>query len=261
MGARRIATIALSGALLAGGTGAAIAAVTKDEGAKAEQAVLDSAAKKLNVTPEKLRDALAAAQDEQLDAAVKAGKLTQKQADEIKAARKQSGHVLGVGPGLKLRGGPGMHMRGFAGPLGPGGPGGPGGFGVGPFEGLAKALGISEDKLHEQLRDGKSLADIAKAAGTSLTDVKASLKAATKAKLDKAVKDEDLTQKQADAILEEFDEHFDAFASGRKLRFHREFRGGGKPPLGVPRPGAFVPGEPGAQSVPAVPAPPDGVII
>jgi hypothetical protein len=258
MGARRIATIALSGALLAGGTGAAIAAVTKDEGAKAEQEVLDSAAKKLNVTPDKLRDALAAAQDEQLDAAVKAGKLTQKQADAIKAARKQSGHVLGGGPLLKLRGGPGMHLRGFAGPLGPGGPGG---FGVGPFDGLAKALGISEDKLHEQLRDGKSLADIAKAAGTSLTDVKASLKAATKAKLDKAVKDEDLTQKQADAILEEFDEHFDAFASGRKLRFHREFRRGGKPPLGVPRPGAFVPGEPGAQSAPAVPAPPDGVII
>lgn len=258
MGARRIATIALSGALLAGGTGAAIAAVTKDEGAKAEQEVLDSAAKKLNVTPEKLRDALAAAQDEQLDAAVKAGKLTQKQADAIKAARKQSGHVLGGGPGLKLRGGPGMHMRGFAGPLGPGGPGG---FGVGPFDGLAKALGISEDKLHEQLRDGKSLADIAKAAGTSLADVKASLKAATKAKLDKAVSDEDLTQKQADAILEEFDEHFDAFASGKKMRLHREFRGGGKPPLGVPRPGAFEPGEPGAQSVPAVPAPPDGVII
>jgi hypothetical protein len=258
MGARRIATIALSGALLAGGTGAAIAAVTKDEGAKAEQEVLDSAAKKLNVTPDKLRDALAAAQDEQLDAAVKAGKLTQKQADAIKAARKQSGHVLGGGPLLKLRGGPGMHLRGFAGPLGPGGPGG---FGAGPFDGLAKALGISEDKLHEQLRDGKSLADIAKAAGTSLADVKASLKAATKAKLDKAVKDEDLTQKQADAILEEFDEHFDAFASGRKLRFHREFRRGGKPPLGVPRPGAFVPGEPGAQSAPAVPAPPDGVII
>lgn len=255
MGARRIATIALSGALLAGGTGAAIAAVTQDEGAKAEQAVLDSAAKKLDVTPDKLRDALAAAQDEQLDAAVKAGRLTQKQADAIKAARKQSGRVLGGGPlGRHLRGGPGPRLHG-----GPGGPGGRGfAFGVGPFDGLAKALGISEDKLHEQLRDGTSIADIAKANEKSLADVKASLKAATKAKLDKAVKDEDLTQKQADAILERFDEHFDAFASGKKLRLRREFHRGGKPPAGLPKPGAFLPGEPGAQTAPA---PPGGVII
>jgi hypothetical protein len=259
MGARRIATIALSGALLAGGTGAAIAAVTKDEGAKAEQEVLDSAAKKLDVTPEKLRDALAAAQDEQLDAAVKAGKLTQKQADAIKAARKQSGHVLGVGPGLKLRGGPGPHMRGFAGPVGPGGPGLR--LRGGPFGDLAKALGTTDDKLNEQLRAGTSLADIAKANGKSLADVKASLKADMKTKLDKAVKDEDLTQKQADRILDGFDEHFDAFASGKKLRFHREFRRGGGPPAGVPKPGAFLPGEPGAQSGPDLPPPPDGVII
>lgn len=253
MGARRIATIALSGALLAGGTGAAIAAVTKDEGAKAEQAVLDSAAKKLDVTPDKLRDALAAAQDEQLDAAVKAGRLTQKQADAMKAARKQSGRVLGGGPlGRHLRGGPGPRLHGF------GGPGGPGPrLGGGPFDGLAKALGTTDDKLHEQLRDGTSIADIAKANGKSLADVKASLKAATKAKLDAAVKAEDLTQKQADAILERFDEHFDAFASGKKLRLRKEFHRGGEPPAGLPKPGAFLPGEPGAQTVPA----PPGVII
>jgi hypothetical protein len=256
MGARRVATIALSGALLAGGTGAAIAAVTKDDGAKAEQAVLDSAAKKLDVTPEKLRDALAAAQDEQLDAAVKAGKLTQKQADAIKAARKQSGRVLDVGPGLKLRGGPGPHMRGFAGPVGPGGPGLR--LRGGPFGDLAKALGTTDDKLAEQLRAGKSLAAIAKADGKSLADVKASLKADMKTKLDKAVKDEDLTQKQADRILAGFDAHFDAFAAGKKLPFRREFRRDGKPPAGMPKPGAFVPGQPGA---PDLPAPPDGVII
>ena len=89
--------------------------------------------------------------------------------------------------------------------------------------------------------------------------MKASIKATTKTKLDKAVKDEDLTQKQADAVLERFDEHFDAFASGKKLRFRGELRRGG-PPAGAPRPGSFVPGEPGAQPVPDLPAPPDGVI-
>ena len=46
MGGRRIAVIALSGALVAGGAGAAIARVTKDDGKKAEQEVLDDAAKR-----------------------------------------------------------------------------------------------------------------------------------------------------------------------------------------------------------------------
>ncbi len=160
--------------------------------------MLDSAAKRLDVTPDKLRDALAAAQDEQLDAAVKAGTLTQKQADAMKAARKQSGHVLGGGRMLQAA------CRARTGRHGMRGPGRPG-FGLrgGPFDGLAKALGIDADKLHEQLRDGTSIAAIAKAKGKSLADVKASLKAATKTKLDKAVKDEDLTRKQADAMLAE----------------------------------------------------------
>ena len=96
MSPRRIAALALSGALLAGGTGAAIAAVGKDEHKKSEQAILDDAAKRLDVTPEKLRDALSAAQEAQLDEAVKAGKLTQKQADEIKEQSKKAGGVLGA---------------------------------------------------------------------------------------------------------------------------------------------------------------------
>ena len=102
--------------------------------------MLDSAAKKLDVTPEKLRDALAAAQDEQLDAAVKAGKLTQKQADAMKAARKQSGHVLGGGPlrRRELRGGPSPR---------PARPRARAARGLRParrgFDGLAKALGMT----------------------------------------------------------------------------------------------------------------------
>src|SRR5688500_6541719 len=102
---RRIAALAVSGALVAGGAGAAIAAVTKDDAKQTEQAILDDAAKRLDVTPEKLRDALSAAQDTQLDQAVKDGDLTQKQADAIKAARKDSGRVLG-GPGLRGLHGP-----------------------------------------------------------------------------------------------------------------------------------------------------------
>jgi polyhydroxyalkanoate synthesis regulator phasin len=258
MRTRRIAVVALSGALIAGGAGVAIAAATKDDAKKSEQAVLDDAAARLDVTPQKLHDALAAAQDAQLDQAVKDGDLTQKQADAIKAARQQSGTVLGP-PGP--RGGPGM-------PGGPrffGGPGGPDLHGRGMRDDLvtdiAKALGTTEAKLMASLRAGTSLADVAKANGKSLSDVRAAVKAGVKTRLDKAVKDGDLTQKQADEMLANLDDKVAAIGSakgGLRMRgeHHRFF--GGPPPAGVPKPGAFVPGEQGEQGAPDIPVP-DGV--
>jgi uncharacterized protein (DUF433 family) len=229
MNARRIAALALAGGLLAGGTGAAIAAVTKDDGSKSEQAIIDNAAKRLNVTPEKLHDALAAAQDAQLDQAVKAGDLTQKQADAIKARRQQSGRVLG-GP--------------FGGPPGLRGPGPGPGFGPHLHAGgmmlpdLAKALGITRTQLFEQLRAGKSVADIAKAQGKSLDDVRAALKADATSRVAKAVKDGDLTQKQADELLSHLDEALAHLGDARPPMFrHRRHDGG--PDM---RPGQFAPG-------------------
>ncbi len=244
MSGRRIAAIALSGALVAGGTSVAIAAVSKDNQKKAEQAVLDDAAKRLDVTPDKLRDALAAAQDAQLDQAVKNGRLTQAQADRIKAARKDSGRVLGS------PGGPGLHHRRFA----PGGPG-PGGPAVGMRHGLlddiADALGTTPAKLFASLRSGKSFADIAKANGTSPADVRTAVKGSVKTRLDKAVKDGDLTQKQADAMLARVDEKLKAFESGKALRLRRH--GGhrrGVPDPGEIRPGALLPGDEAPQLAP-----------
>ena len=255
---RRIAVLALSGALVAGGAGAAIAGVTKDDGKQSEQAVLDDAAKRLDVTPQKLRDALAAALDAQVDQAVKEGDLTEKQADAIKQERKDSGHLLG-GPGL--RGGPGiLKLRG-----GPGfGPRfdrhGPHGFGMrfDVFQTLAKALGTTERQLMAQLRDGKSVADVAKANGTSLADVRTAVKAAVKDDLDKAVKDGDLTQKQADAMLDRMSEKITRIGTGKAMRFgmrgeHHRF--GGAPPPGA-RPGSF---EPGTQEAPDSVMPAGGV--
>src|SRR3954453_2932431 len=97
---------------VAAGGGAALAATSGDDHKKTEQAIIDDAAKRLNVSPEALRSALGAAEDAQLDQAVKDGKLTQAQADAIKQRRQQSGSVLGPGPA----GGPGGPGRGFGGP-------------------------------------------------------------------------------------------------------------------------------------------------
>ena len=235
MSRRRIAVIALTGALVAGGTGAAIAAVGKDDGEQAEQAVLDDAAKRLNVTPEKLRDALGAAQDAQIDDTAKDGELTQKQADAIKAARKASGHVLGPFAG------PELHHKRF-------GPRGPGvGMRGGLLDDIAKTLGTTPAKLLESLRSGRSIADIAKANGKSLADVRAAAKAAVKTRLGKAVKDGDLTQKQADEMLEGVDEKLAAITSGKALRFHGRFHRGGKPSQDEVRPGGLMPGDEAPQ--------------
>jgi phage antirepressor YoqD-like protein len=187
---RSIAIGGLAATLLGGG--AALAA--RDDGNKTEDAILGDAAKRLGVTQAELEDALAKAEDAQIDKAVKDGKLTKKQADELKKRRDESGRVLGF-PG----GGPRFEHHRFGVP-------GPGFGGPGPLGDVAKALGIGERKLFSQLRDGKTLAQIAKAQGKTLDDVRAALKKAEEAKIAAAVKDGKLTQEQADEILEHLDE-------------------------------------------------------
>ena len=218
MNVRRIAVAAAVGVIAAGGAGGAIAATkSKDDRKKVEDTILGSAAKKLGVTTAELRAALRAAQDEQLDQAVKDGKITKAQADEIKKRRAERGTVLG------FPGGPGHHHRG--GPRGR--------RGAGLFEDVAKALGITRAELREQLQDGKTLADIAKAEGKSLDDVKAAVKASVKKRLDAAVKAGRITRAQADDMLDHLAEHVDRLGEGRGFG-----RGPGKfgPPPGGPPP-------------------------
>lgn len=192
---KRIIVASATAAVVVAGSAGAIAATSQDKGKQAEQAVLDDAAKRLNVAPSELRDALAKAQDAQLDQAVKDGTLTQQQADAIKARRKQDGRVLGGG------GGRGFGHHG----------GGPGAL----IDPAAKALGLSRQELVTRLRSGKTLADIAKTESKDLADVKAAVKKAATEQLDAAVKAGRLTDAQRDAEVAELDEHFDRFAEGR----------------------------------------------
>jgi hypothetical protein len=221
--------VLVSAAVLAAGAGggAAIAASGGDEDRqKTEQSVLADAAKRLNVTPEALRSALGAAQDSQLDQAAKDGKLTQEQADAIKARRKKEGTVLG-GPGI---GGP--HG-------GPGGPGfgGPGlRFKVGPggaLDAAASALGLKRDDLLSELRDGKSIADVAKDEGKSLDDVKKAITDGVTKELDQAVTDKKLTSDQRDKVLKELDEHLDDLVTRTRpkgdARFEKRGHAAGAP--------------------------------
>ncbi|HEY3184686.1 MAG TPA: hypothetical protein VGJ77_17730, partial [Gaiellaceae bacterium] len=65
----------------------------------------------------------------------------------------------------------------------------------------AAYLGLTEAELRTQLDAGKSLADVAKAQGKSVTGLVDALLADAKAKLTAAVKDGHLTQADADDLL------------------------------------------------------------
>lgn len=162
--------------------------------------MLDDAAGRLGTTADKLRDALRAAEDAQLDAAVKAGEITQDQADAIKARRAQSGLVLGD------EGGHGFdHGFGFRHDAG---------ATDAALDAAAKAMALDRDQLLTRLRGGTSLADVAKAQNVSIDDVRAAARAAAKAELDKAVSAGDLTQAQADEELAEIVDRIEQLRGG-----------------------------------------------
>jgi len=139
------------------------------------------------VDKQKVIDLLVKQQEERLAEAVKAGKLTQEQADEMraKAAERAEQQVNNAHPG------------------GPGQPGGPRGFGkglggFGKNEELLTLLNLDEEKLKEELKAGKTLAEIAEAQGVDKQKVIDLLVKQQEERLAEAVKAGKLTQEQAD---------------------------------------------------------------
>jgi len=120
------------------------------------------------------------------------------------------------GPGMMGRGnyGPGMMGRGGFGPgmMGRGGFGsgmmGRGGFGPGMMGGnednlftiAAEKLGLKTDELATQLKDGKTIADLAKEKDVAPNTIVDAVVAAHTDDLAQLVKDGKLTQEQADAM-------------------------------------------------------------
>jgi 3-hydroxyacyl-CoA dehydrogenase len=142
-----------------------------------------------SLTGQDIQDALKDVLKERLDAAVKGGKITQEEADRILERASERGFPLGPGPG-----GPDFHIE----------------FRGGPFvAAAAKALGLSEDALRQQLEDGKSLADVAEAEGKSVAGLKTALLGAAREALDDAVEAGKLTDAQRDDVLERFEERLD----------------------------------------------------
>ena len=221
---KKIVVISAVAAVLVIGAGVAIADSGNDQ-----QAFVNDAAKRLNVTPAQLQAALKGAYDDRIDAAVAAGKITKEQGDAMK---KQS--AQGVLP-----------------PFGDGHRGGFGHHGPASLAAAATYLGLTEAELHTELESGKTLAQIAKDKGKSVDGLKTALTGDTKAKLDAAVKAGKITQAQADDMLKRMTDHLDDLVNGTggPGMMHPDGDHFGGPPMGM-QPG----GKQGAGNFTPVPA-------
>ncbi len=177
-------------ALAVVGAGGAVAATTLSP-SEESKAVVEDAAKQLGVDPAKLSDALRQALENRIDEAVEAGRLTKEQGEAMKQRVEAEDFPLFPGPGFGHRGfehgGPGH--------------GGPGHRGFRDLDAAATFLGVGEDALRERLRDGETLADIAKAEGKSVDALVDAIVAATTTRLDESVAAGRLTKAQRDTIV------------------------------------------------------------
>lgn len=244
---RKLAIGAAGLAAVAFGGGAYAATQSKSD---PRQAFINDLAQRLHITPKQLTAAISGAALDQLQAAVKAGKLTQAQADAIKRAMSARGGVPPFGLGVPVPmfpGGPLFHRR-----FGPGKRFGPfmrpRFFGAGPaplagpLGGAASYLGLTDQQLFSQLMSGKSLAQVAQARHRSVSGLQSAMVNAVKARLDKAVAAKLLTKAQEQQILS----HIPAIIQrkvqrpgyGPRFRFFHGAAGA------LPRPPAPPPGGP-----------------
>ena len=227
---KRKLAIGAAAVTVLGGGGAAYA-VTKANDDNDRQAFLGDVAKRLNVTPQQLNDALKGAFEDRLQAAVNAGKLTQDQADQIKKK------VEAAGAGVPFfGGGPRVSRHFFFAP----GPFGPIKSGI---DAAAKYLGLTDRQLLDKLRSGKSLADVAGDQNKSVNGLKTAIKNSVKSDLDAATKAGKLTQTEENNILGKLNAHLDDLVNNKgfgppaglsKRRFHFGAAPPPGPPPGIP---------------------------
>jgi polyhydroxyalkanoate synthesis regulator phasin len=176
------------------GAAGAVAAQRALDAREESQAVIDDAAGQLGVEPSELTDALKEALKNRVDEAVESGRLTEERGAELKE-RIESGKTPLIFPGFGRQGAPGHRP-------------GSGHFGFGHFghagklDAAAEYLGLTEDELRDRLRDGDTLAEIAKAEGKPVDGLVDALVADATDRIDEAVENGRLTEEQATELKE-----------------------------------------------------------
>jgi polyhydroxyalkanoate synthesis regulator phasin len=214
--------IAIIGAVAVGVVG--IAGTALGAGSSSSPSFLTDFARRLGVSPAKVKSAYQGAMADRLDQLVKDGKLTQAQADRMKQHlndHTMGGRFGGGGPGFgfgdrphHMFGGPGGHPHG------------------GPMVWIhtgATYLGITDQQLMTELRAGKTPAAIATAHGKTAAGLDQALVTAAKKPLDDAVKSGRITQAQATKITTCLTLRIDQLVA-HGFQFHSHW--GGPPPKG-----------------------------
>jgi len=164
-----------------------------------EEFFFNTLAKRLGVDVVKLKTDIIGAIGDTLDQAVKDGKITQAQVDQLKNNFSQginSGNFPFFGFGKGHGRFPGYKMGRFE-------------FGsLGPAK-FAKALGVNEQDLINELNSGKSIAQVAQEHNVDLNQVKLTVLADVKSQLDTAVKNGTMTQSRADNVYQKISNNID----------------------------------------------------
>jgi 3-hydroxyacyl-CoA dehydrogenase len=162
------------------------------QGTNYGQVFVDKLAGLLGIDSAKLSSSIKQAEKDTIDQAQKDGKLTQQQADAAKQrvdSASNNGfapfgfHMGGMGDRSQAKGTEINYMQTY-------------------MKAVADKLGLSITDLQTQMKQGKSIADLAKEKNVTEQTLKDAGVAAVKTQLDQAVKDGKLTQAQADNIIE-----------------------------------------------------------
>lgn len=193
--------------LAAGAIGAAtyVSAQTPGPTAGVPQTVrqqfLGRLAQNLNVSPEQLTSALKTTELQTVDDLLANGKITQAQADKLKDAI-NSGKDLGLGRLLgrweEAREKIATALRREI------------------VKSAADAIGVGVGNLRNELKDGKSIADVAAEHNVSLDTVKSRITSDVKARLDKAVANGKITQAREDQMMQRLANNLDTILNKKK---------------------------------------------
>ena len=178
-----VAALALVG-LLAGVAVAQAASPADKGGAPAFfQTFLEKFAANLGVDKDKVSEALKQTQEQMIDEAVQEGKMTSDEAAKLKERIQNNACP-------------------FLGPMGPFGGHRGGGFGGPNGTLLAQVLGMSEDELKAQLKDGKKIQDLVQEKGLTMEQVWEKMKKLRIQQIQQAVTEGKLDQEKASAMIE-----------------------------------------------------------
>ncbi len=162
---------------------------------------LQRVADKLNVSLEQLKQSFKDSAIDAVNASVADGKITQDQATKM-IDRINKGNGAGLGHFLRAHG---NEIRAFRVKVR-----------AGVIQSAATALNVQPADLRTQLKDGKSIADVATTQNVSLDTVKTQITTDAKTKLDAAVTNKKLTQGQADKALQTLTNNLDKILNAKR---------------------------------------------